>query len=503
MTGAQAQTRTTYVTTPQDMLQDSRLFREHARLNGEWCNSDSHNIIAVYDPATDQQIGTIPDMREAETRRAIDAATDAYPVWRNYTARQRARYLRSWADLMLENREDLARLMTLEQGKPVREARGEIDYAASFLEWFGEEAKRAYGDTIPTHKPGHDLFVRREPVGVCAAITPWNFPAAMITRKAGAALAAGCPMICRPASETPYSALALAELANRAGIPGAVFQVVTGDGRSIGKVLTEAARVRKISFTGSTEVGKQLLAQSAETVKKTSLELGGHAPCIIFPEADFEHALDSAIAAKFQTTGQDCLAVNRLYIQSSIYDDFVDRFAQKARALKLAPGLEDDTDLGPLMDERAVAKCEEHVRDALDKGARLLCGGERATELGQLFYKATVLADVTSDMQIAHEETFGPVAGLMRFDQEDEVIARANDTIYGLAAYIFSRDVGRCHRVSNALEYGMVGVNAPSFTGAEVPFGGVKQSGIGREGAKYGMDEYTELKYICHGAIER
>lgn len=502
MTALQAHKQPDTTSDAASRIKASAIFRQQAWLNGEWTDSAIQDCLTVTNPGNSQTLGTVPNMGATETERAISAAVNVYPEWAGRTARERARYLRHWADLMLANREDLATLMTLEQGKPINEARGEIDYAASFLEWFGEEAKRAYGDTIPTHKPGHDLIVRREPVGVSAAITPWNFPSAMITRKAGAALAAGCPMICRPASETPYSALALAELARQAGIPGGVFQVITGDGRAIGSALTESRDVRKISFTGSTEIGRQLLAQSAESVKKISLELGGHAPFIVFPEADFERAVDGALGAKFATTGQDCLAVNRLYVHRDIYEAFAQRLTEKTQAMRLAYGLDETADLGPLMNEAAVEKCEAHVRDALNKGARLLTGGTRASELGPLFYEPTVLADITPDMRIAEEETFGPVAGIMAFDTEDEVIARANDTIYGLASYIYSRDVGRCHRVSNALEYGMVGVNAPSFTGAEIPFGGVKQSGIGREGSKYGLDDYTELKYICHGDID-
>ena len=477
------------------------LFRQQAFENGRWCDAADGGTIDVTNPANGAVIGTVPDMGAAETRQAIEAARLAYPGWRAMLAKDRAAVLRRWGDLMLEHREDLAVLMTLEQGKPLDESRGEISYAASFLDWFAEEAKRMYGDTIPTHLPGRRLMVTREPVGVTAAITPWNFPSAMITRKAGAALAAGCTMIVRPATETPYSALALAELAQRAGMPPGVFSVITGSARVIGRELTESPVVRKISFTGSTEVGRLLIGQSAATVKKVSMELGGHAPFIAFADTDIDAAVAGAINAKFQTTGQDCLAANRIFVHDSIYDAFAAKFAEAAKALKVGNGLEPGVQQGPLIGEGAVAKCREHVADALGKGATLLAGGG-SHELGGLFFEPTVLGEVTPEMAIFHEETFGPVAPLLRFSTEDEVIAQANDTIYGLAAYVYTRDIGRIFRVGEALEYGMVGVNSTKITGAPVPFGGFKQSGLGREGSRYGLDDYTELKYLCLGGIE-
>lgn len=476
------------------------LFRQSAFLAGEWVEGPKDAAIAVTDPATGAVIGHVPGLGAPETERAIAAAAAAYGPWRRLLAKERAAILRRWSDLMLAHREDLAVLMTLEQGKPIDESRGEIDYAASFLEWFGEEAKRLYGDTIPSHLPGSRMSVTREPVGVTAAITPWNFPSAMITRKAGAALAAGCPMIVRPASETPFSALALAVLAVEAGVPEGVFSVVTGPSRTIAGTLTASPIVRKISFTGSTEVGRILLAQSAETVKKVSMELGGHAPFLAFDDSDLEAAVAGAVAAKFATTGQDCLAVNRLYVQDGIHDAFVARFADAVAALKVGPGLDPSVDQGPLMSESAVAKCEAHVADALAKGAKAIVGGKRHA-LGGTFFQPTVLTGVTEDMAIANEETFGPVAPILRFADEAEGIARANDTVYGLAAYAYSRDVARVLRVSEALEYGMVGVNTPKFTGAPIPFGGVKQSGLGREGSRHGLDDYTELKYVCIGGV--
>ena len=484
-----------------DSLKRPDLLREQAYLAGDWTDADSGKSIAVTDPASGEEVGTVPNMGGPETERAIVAAEAAYPAWRAMLAKDRARILRRWGDLMLEHQEDLALIMTVEQGKPIDESRGEIAYAASFLEWFGEEAKRAYGDTIPTHLQGSKLLVTREPVGVTAAITPWNFPAAMITRKAGAALAAGCTMIVRPATETPFSALALGVLAEEAGMPAGVLSIITGSSRIIGKVLTDSEVVRKISFTGSTEVGRILLAQSAETVKKVSMELGGHAPFILFDDVELAHAVKGAIGAKFATTGQDCLAVNRIYVQASAYDDFVEAYGKAVADLKVGPGLEDGVVIGPLMNEAAVKKCEEHVADALDKGARLIVGGERH-ELGGTFYQPTVLADVTPDMKIWTEETFGPVAAITSFGNEEEVVRDANRSIYGLAAYLYTRDLSRSMRVSDALEYGMVGVNTPKFTGAPIPFGGHKQSGLGREGSRYGLDDYTELKYVCLGDLD-
>lgn len=483
-----------------DGQQRPALLREDAWLEGRWTGADGDGRIEVTNPADGSLLGTIPDMGAAETGRAIEAAAAAWPAWRARLAKDRAAILRRWADLMAENREELARLMTLEQGKPVAESRGEIDYAASFLEWFGEEAKRMYGETIPSHLPGSKMIVTREPIGVTAAITPWNFPAAMITRKAGAALAAGCPMIVRPATETPYSALALAVLAEEAGVPGGVFQVLTGSSRAIGAVLLESPTVRALSFTGSTEVGRKLFAGSADSIKKLSLELGGHAPFLVFEDADLDTAVQGALGAKFATSGQDCLAVNRLFVQDSIYDAFVERYAAAVASLKVGPGLEEGIDIGPLMNEAAVAKCEAHVADAVEKGARLLVGGRRH-RLGGTYFEPTLLADVTESMAIFREETFGPVAPVLRFHEEAEAVARANDTIYGLAAYLYSRDVGRVCRVADALQYGMVGANTPKFTGASIPFGGMKQSGLGREGSRHGLDDYSEIKYLCLGGL--
>lgn len=479
-------------------LKCPELVREQAYIGGEWVNGDQ--AIDVTDPANGALLGTIPNLGEKETQQAIQSAQKAFNGWKQMLAKDRGAILRRWGELMLQHKEDLAVIMTLEQGKPINESRGEIDYAASFLEWFGEEGKRAYGETIPSHLAGSQLSVRREPVGVTAAVTPWNFPSAMITRKAGAALAAGCPMVVRPASETPYSALALAVLAEQAGVPAGVFSIVTGDAPAIGKTLCDSNVVRKLSFTGSTEVGRLLLGQSAQTVKKVSMELGGHAPFIVFDDADMGKAVNGAIGAKFATTGQDCLAVNRMYVHTSMYDAFAEQFTKVAAAMKVAPGLEEDAELGPLMSEAAVQKCESHVADALAKGAKLLTGGKRHS-LGGTFFEPTVLADVTPEMTIFSEETFGPVAALTRFEDEAEVITSANDTIYGLAAYVYSENVSRCMRVSAALEYGMVGVNTPKFTGAPIPFGGYKQSGLGREGSKYGLDDYTELKYVCFGEL--
>lgn len=481
------------------LLSEPALFRQRALVNGDWVEACSGKVLEVLNPATLAVLGTVPDMGQAETWTAISAAAEAYDGWRRTLAKDRAMVLRRWGDLMQRHRDDLAIIMTLEQGKPLAEARGEIDYASSFLHWFAEEAPRAYGEVIPAFRAGQRLMVHREPVGVTAAITPWNFPSAMITRKAGAALAAGCPMIVRPASETPYSALALGHLAEQAGLPAGVFQVITGSGSTIGRALTGSTTVRKVSFTGSTEVGRLLLSQSAATVKKVSMELGGHAPFIAFDDVDPDSAVAGAIDAKFQTTGQDCLAANRIYVQEGIYDQFVCKFAEAVAAMRVGPGLMPGVEQGPLMDERAVEKCEAQVADAIEKGARLVQGGQRRPDLGPQFFDPTVLADVTDDMAIARDETFGPVAAVMRFSTEEEVVQRANNTEYGLAAYVFSRDLDRLFRVSDALEYGMIGVNAVRITGAPIPFGGQKQSGLGREGSRHGLDDYTELKYICLG----
>lgn len=477
-------------------LDDPRLLREFAFIDGCWRSAGSGATLEVTDPATGETVGRVPNMGAGETREAIEAAEAAFPRWRAKLPQERAGILRAWHDLIMENREDLAILMTLEQGKPISEARGEIDYAASFVEWFAEEAKRLDGEMPASHLPNRIMTVRREPVGVTAAVTPWNFPSAMITRKAAAALAAGCPMIVRPASETPFSALALAELGERAGIPAGVFSVVTGEAEPIVSELCANPTVRALSFTGSTEVGKRLLRQGADTVKRMSMELGGHAPFILFPDVDLDAAVDAAVAAKFQTTGQDCLAANRIYVHGDVYDAFVARFAERVKALKVGNGLEEATEIGPLMHARAVAKCQAHVDDAVSQGARLLIGGSQP-EAGSLFYPPTVLADADETMAVFREETFGPVAAVARFDTEDEVAGRANDTPYGLAAYLFTRDHDRICRMTGQLAYGMVAVNCVKMTGAPIPFGGVKESGLGREGGRHGIDEFTEVKYVC------
>jgi succinate-semialdehyde dehydrogenase len=480
-------------------LNDPRLFREQAYIGGKWTAATDGKVIHINNPATGARLGVVPALGAAETEAAIAAAAQAFPAWRKLLPQERAARLRRWYELMIEAQADLALLMTLEQGKPLAEAEGEIAYAASFIEWFAEEARRVNVEGITPHLPNRQMSVRREPIGVVAAVTPWNFPSAMITRKAAAALAAGCPIVVRPASETPYSALALAELAERAGIPAGVFSVVTGPAQPIVDALLASRTVRALSFTGSTEVGRKLLAGGAPTVKRMSMELGGHAPMIVFPEVDLEDAGAGAVAAKFQTSGQDCLAANRIYVHASIYERFVERFAAYVKDLRVGNGLEEGVDVGPLMHERAVEKCAAHVADAEAKGGRVPTGGER---LGGCFFAPTVIADASDDMLIASEETFGPVAAVFRFESEDEVIGRANDTIYGLAAYVWSNDLSRVARVTAALEYGMVAVNCVKMTGAPIPFGGVKQSGLGREGSRHGLEEFTELKYVCIAIAE-
>ena len=481
-------------------LKDVGLFRDACFIDGAWVGSSSGSSIAVDNPATGEIIGAVPSLGRAETRQAIEAADRAFEEWRKKTGKERAAVLRTWFDLMMANQEDLARLMTIEQGKPLAESRGEVAYAASFLEWFGEEAKRVYGDTIPAHQADKRLVVIKQPIGVVACITPWNFPLAMITRKAGPAIAAGCTVVLKPASQTPFSALALAELARRAGLPNGVFNVITGSATEIGAELTANPTVRKLSFTGSTATGKLLMAQCAATVKKLSLELGGNAPLIVFDDADLDAAVEGAMASKYRNTGQTCVCVNRILVQDSVYDAFAAKLAEAVRRLKPAAGLEDGATQGPLIDDRAVEKVEEHVADARARGARVTVGGGRHARGGR-FFEPTVLVDATPEMLIAREETFGPVAALFRFKTEAEAIAMANDTEFGLAAYFYGRDVARVWRVAEGLESGMVGINTGLISTEVAPFGGVKESGLGREGSKYGIEEFVEVKYLCFGGI--
>jgi len=481
-------------------LHDSRLFRQASYVNGAWVESSAHGVLEVDNPATGEIVGTVPRLGQAETRRAIDAAARAFPAWRKTTAKARAVVMRRWFDLMMANQEDLARLMTTEQGKPLAESRGEVAYAASFLEWFGEEAKRVYGDTIPGHQADKRIVVIKEPIGVVACITPWNFPLAMITRKAGPAMAAGCTVVLKPASQTPFSALALAELAERAGVPRGVFNVITGSATEIGGELTANPTVRKLSFTGSTETGKVLMAQCAATVKKLSLELGGNAPFIVFDDADLDAAVEGAILSKYRNTGQTCVCANRLLVQDRVYDAFAAKLATAVRKLTPAPGFDEDATQGPLIDDRAVEKVESHIADATSKGAEVLVGGKRHARGGR-FFEPTILTGVTPAMAIAREETFGPVAPLFRFATDEDAIALANDTEFGLAAYFYGRDIGRIWRVAEALEYGIVGINTGIISTEVAPFGGVKESGIGREGSKYGIEEFLEIKYLCLGGI--
>ncbi|HAT1682414.1 TPA: NADP-dependent succinate-semialdehyde dehydrogenase [Klebsiella oxytoca] len=479
-------------------LNDPTLFRQQAFIDGRWRDASSGETLGVTNPANGQQLGRVPKMGTEETREAIDAAARALPAWRALTARERATILRRWFDLMMEHQDDLARLMTLEQGKPLAEAKGEIGYAASFIEWFAEEGKRIYGDTIPGHQADKRLLVIKQPIGVTAAITPWNFPSAMITRKAGPALAAGCTMVLKPASQTPFSALALAELANRAGIPEGVFNVVTGSASEVGNELTGNPLVRKLSFTGSTEIGRQLMEQCAKDIKKVSLELGGNAPFIVFDDADLDKAVEGALASKFRNAGQTCVCANRLYIQDGVYDRFAEKLQQAVSKLQIGDGLQPNVTIGPLIDEKAIAKVQEHIADALDKGARVATGG-KPHELGGNFFQPTILVDVPSDAKVAKEETFGPLAPLFRFKDEADVIAQANDTEFGLAAYFYARDLGRVFRVGEALEYGIIGINTGLISTEVAPFGGVKSSGLGREGSKYGIEDYLEIKYMCIG----
>jgi len=479
-------------------LKDPTLLRQQCHIGGRWVDGSAR--IEVRNPASGAPVGSVPRLGAAETRAAIEAANAAWPAWRARTAKDRSALLKAWFGLIMANQEDLAQIMTAEQGKPLTESRGEIAYAASFIEWFAEEGKRTYGDVIPPTLAGQRLIVSKEPIGVCAAITPWNFPAAMITRKVGPALAAGCTMVLKPASQTPLSALALMVLAERAGIPAGVLSVVTGAAAEIGSELATNPLVRKLTFTGSTEVGRTLMGQTAATIKKVSMELGGNAPFIVFDDADLDAAVEGALISKYRNAGQTCVCSNRIYVQASVYDAFAAKFVAAVAGLKVGDGTADGVRIGPLIDGKAVAKVEEHIHDALAKGGHLLAGGKRHA-LGGSFFEPTVIANATQDMLVAREETFGPLAPLFRFETEAEVIALANDTEFGLASYFYARDIGRVWRVSAALEYGMVGVNTGLISNEVAPFGGVKQSGIGREGSHYGIEDYLVVKYTCMAGL--
>ncbi len=481
-------------------IQDKRLFREQCYVGGQWVDADNGAVFPVNNPADGSVLGTVPEFGTAEVRRAIEAAAAAFASWRARKAKERSAILRRWFELCLENREDLATILTLEQGKPIAESRSEISYGSAFMEWFSEEARRVYGDVIPANSNDRRIVVVKQPVGVVAAITPWNFPNAMITRKAAAALASGCTVVIKPAESTPYSALALAELAERAGVPEGVFNVVTGVPEIVGAELTSNPTVRKLSFTGSTEVGRILLRQCAETVKKVSMELGGNAPFIIFDDADLDRAVVGVMASKFRNAGQTCVSANRVFVQDAIYDGFAARLRDAVKTLVVGNGMNDGVTIGPLIDRAAVEKVERHIADALAQGAKLLHGG-KAHALGGTFFEPTILADVRPGMRLMAEETFGPVAPLIRFVTEKDGVAMANDTEYGLASYIYTRDLSRAWRIAEALEYGMVGINEGTISTEVAPFGGVKQSGMGREGSKYGIDEYLEIKYVCMGGI--
>lgn len=481
-------------------LKDEFLLRQRCYVRGAWVDAADGRTITVRNPATGAVLGTVPRMGADGARAAIQAADDALPAWRARTAKERAAILRRWFELMMANQEDLATLMTAEQGKPMTESRGEIAYSASFIEWFSEEAKRVYGDTIPGYTADKRILVLKEPIGVVAAITPWNFPSAMITRKAGPALAAGCTVVLKPASATPFSALALAELGERAGLPPGVFNVVTGDSGAIGTELTTNPIVRKVTFTGSTEIGKKLMAQCAGTVKKVSLELGGNAPFIVFDDADLDAAVQGAIASKYRNSGQTCVCTNRILVQAGVYDAFARKLAEAVSRLKVGDGLQAETQQGPLIDEAAVAKVEEHIADAVAKGAKVVTGGTRHA-LGGTFFQPTVLTGATREMMVSREETFGPLAPLYRFETEEEAVALANDTEFGLASYFYTRDLARAWRVSERLEYGMVGLNTGLISTEVAPFGGVKESGVGREGSKYGIEDFLVVKYVCIGGI--
>ena len=479
------------------------LLQERCFIGGQWVTAENNQVIEVRNPANGELVGSAPSLGRDETQLAIQAAEEALPAWRRSTAIERSRIMRNWYNLIMEHQDDLAKIMTAEQGKPLAESRGEIAYAASYIEWFAEEGKRIYGDTIPMGQPGKRIIVVKEPVGVCAAITPWNFPSAMITRKAAPALAAGCTIVVKPAAQTPFSALALAYLADEAGIPAGVFNVLCGAASVIGAELTGNKTVRKLSFTGSTEIGKKLMRDCASNVKKISLELGGHAPFIIFDDADLDAAIEGAIASKYRNSGQTCVCANRFIVQKGVYDEFAGKLVKAVTSqLKVGNGFNEDVNQGPLIDLNAVVKVEEQIKDAVAKGARVVCGGKRWEGEG-FFFEPTILLDVTPDMIISKEETFGPVAPLFSFETEEEAISMANDTPYGLASYFYSRDVGRVWRVAEGLEYGMVGINTGITSSESAPFGGIKESGIGREGSKYGIDEYLEMKYLCLGGLDK
>src|SRR3954470_11376623 len=482
-------------------LKDAKLFREQCYIDGTWCDAEGNKTIAVHNPATGAVLGAVPRMSTAEAKRAVEAAERALPAWSAKTAKERAAILRKWFDLMMANQEDLAQIMTAEQGKPLTEPRGEIAYGASFIEWFAEEGKRVYGDTIPSPWADKRIVVMKQPIGVSAMITPWNFPNAMIARKAGPALAAGCTVVLKPAEQTPFSALAMAELAERAGIPKGVLNIVTGDAPTIGKELCANPKVRKLSFTGSTEVGRILMRQSADTVKKLSLELGGNAPFIVFDDADLDAAVEGALASKYRNAGQTCVCANRIYVQDTVYDSFAAKLAEKVKAFKVGRGMDAGVHIGPLIDAQGLAKVEEHVADAVKKGAKVVLGGKRHS-LGGFFFEPTLLTEVTPDMKVSTEETFGPVAPLYRFKTDEEAIRLANNTEFGLAAYFYARDIGRVWKVAEALETGMVGINVGIVANEVAPFGGVKQSGLGREGSKYGIDDFLEIKYLAMGGLQ-
>ncbi len=479
-----------------DLIRNRNLFKQQCYIAGQWQDADNKKTVAVENPYDGKILGTVPDCGSAETKKAIDAANKAWGNWRTLTALQRSEIMWHWAKLIDENKEDLAILMTLEQGKPINESRGEMDYANSFIKWFAEEGRRVYGDVIPSNKPGQHLVVIKQPVGIVGAITPWNFPAAMITRKCAPALAAGCPIVLKPASETPFSALALAALAHEAGFPPGVINVITGNAKEIGGELTSNPLVRKISFTGSTAVGKSLMQQCASTLKKISLELGGNAPFIVFDDADLDAAVKGVMASKFRNTGQTCVCANRILVQDKIYDEFTKKLITAVKTLKMGNGLGEEVQQGPLINEKAIEKVKKHISDAESKGAKIVLGG-KPSSVGTLFFEPTILTDVTSKMIVAKEETFGPVAPLFRFQKEEEAVQMSNDTEFGLASYFYSQDIHRVWRVAEGLEYGMVGINAGIVSSEVAPFGGVKESGMGREGSKYGIDEYVEIKYLC------